>query len=58
MNLRTVGLLNYQLRFLMLQKAEMVIKIKKKNVEIIVGIFFKENRCLILKYCSADGFKM
>lgn len=30
MNLRTVGLLNYQLRFLMLQKAEMVMKIKKK----------------------------
>lgn len=43
MNLRTVGLLNYQLRFLMLQKAEMVMKIKKKKyVEIIVGIFLRK----------------
>lgn len=42
MNLGTVGLLNYQLRFLMLQKAEMVMKIKKNYVEIIADIFLRK----------------
>lgn len=42
MNLRTVGLLNYQLRFLMLQKTEMVMQILKNYVEIIIGNFFKK----------------
>lgn len=33
--------------------------LKKNYVEIIAGnFFFKEKRCLILKYCLADGFKM
>lgn len=40
MSLRTVGLLNYQLRFLMLQKAEMVMKIKKIYMLKLLLAFF------------------
>lgn len=42
MNLRTVGLLNYELRFLMLQKAEMVMQILTNYVEIIAGNLRKQ----------------